>query len=85
MTTSDPRSRVWTIRSAEDLGRALGDVRRLRNLTQQQLANMTGMRRDYLSQLESGAGTLELQRLTLALRRLGAEITVTAPAQDDAS
>jgi len=40
---------VWTIRSSQDLGKTLGDVRKLRDLTQQQLAEMTGMRRDYLS------------------------------------
>lgn len=85
MTTTDPRSRGWTIRSSKDLGTTLGDVRKLRGLTQQQLADMTGMRRDYLSHLESSSGTLELQRLVLALRRLGANITVTLEVGDDAS
>ena len=60
-------------------------MRKLRHLTQQQLAETTGMRRDYLSQLESSSDTMELQRLILALRRLGADITVTVDAPDDAS
>jgi|HubBroStandDraft_2_1064218.scaffolds.fasta_scaffold374654_2 transcriptional regulator with XRE-family HTH domain len=85
MATSGPRKRVWTIRSSKDLGRTLGDVRKLRDLTQQQLADMTGMRRDYLSQLESTSDTLELRRLILAFRRLGADVTVTMDAPDDAS
>jgi len=85
IATSSPKRRVWTIRSAQDLGRTLGDVRKLRDLTQQQLAEMTGMRRDYLSQLESSSDTLELRRLILAFRRLGADITVTVEASDDAS
>jgi hypothetical protein len=46
---------------------------------------MTGMRRDYLSQLESSSDTLELRRLILAFRRLGADITVTVEPPDDAS
>jgi DNA-binding XRE family transcriptional regulator len=85
IATSNPKRRVWTIRSSQDLGRTLGDVRKLRDLTQQQLAEMTGMRRDYLSQLESSSDTLELRRLVLAFRRLGADITVTVEAPDDAS
>jgi transcriptional regulator with XRE-family HTH domain len=85
MATSDPKQRVWTIRSSRDLGRTLGDVRKLRELTQQQLAEMTGMRRDYLSQLESSSDTLELRRLILAFRRLGADITVTVEGPEDAS
>jgi DNA-binding XRE family transcriptional regulator len=85
MAISAPKGRVWTIRSSQDLGRTLGDVRKLRHLTQEQLAEMTGMRRDYLSQLESSSDTLELQRLILAFRRLGADITVTVEAPGDAS
>jgi len=49
------------------------------------MADMTGMRRDYLSQLESSSDTLELRRLILAFRRLGADITVTMEAPEDAS
>jgi transcriptional regulator with XRE-family HTH domain len=82
MATIGPRRRVWTIRSSQE---TLGDVRKLRDLTQEQLAEMTGMRRDYLSQLESSSDTLELRRLILAFRRLGADITVTVETADDAS
>ncbi len=85
IATSDLKERVWTIRSSQDLGRTLGDVRKLRHLTQEQLAERTGMRRDYLSQLESSSDTLELKRLILAFRRLGADITVTVEAPEDAS
>lgn len=85
MAAIRPKRRTWTIRSSQDLGRTLGDVRKLRDLTQQQLAEMTGMRRDYLSQLESSSDTLEVRRLILALRRLGADITVTVETSDDAS
>jgi DNA-binding XRE family transcriptional regulator len=85
MATSSPKRRIWTIRSSRDLGRTLGDVRKLRDITQQQLSEMTGMRRDYLSQIESNSDTLELRRLILAFRRLGADITVTVETPDDAS
>jgi transcriptional regulator with XRE-family HTH domain len=72
------------IRSPKDFGRAVADIRRLRGLTQTQLAQATGMRRDYLAQLESSSDTLELERLILALRRLGADITVVVETPDDA-
>jgi transcriptional regulator with XRE-family HTH domain len=85
MAAPDSKRLIWAIRSSADLGRTLSAVRRQRGITQEQLAETTGMRRDYLSQLESGTGTLELQRLVLALRRLGADITVSVEASEDGS
>lgn len=75
----------WTIGSSKDFGRALSGVRRARKLTQQQLAEMTGIDRTYLAKLEAGSETIELQRLVLALRRLGAEVTVTLAKGNDAA
>jgi transcriptional regulator with XRE-family HTH domain len=85
MDTTTPTVRTWAIGSPKDLGRALSGVRRARRLTQQQLADMTGIDRTYLAKLETGSETIELQRLVLALRRLGAEVTVTLPKGEDAS
>lgn len=63
----------------------MSGVRRARKLTQQQLAEMTGIDRTYLAKLEAGSETIELQRLVLALRRLGAEVTVTLAKGNDAA
>jgi transcriptional regulator with XRE-family HTH domain len=41
-----------------------------------------GIERSYLSQLENGEETLALQRSLRALRRLGAEVSVTLPTSD---
>jgi transcriptional regulator with XRE-family HTH domain len=70
----DPR---WRIRGPADLGRAISGARRNRGWTQERLARELGIERSYLSQLESGAPTLALERTLQALRRLGAEVTVT--------
>jgi transcriptional regulator with XRE-family HTH domain len=79
MLTKGPPRRTWVLNSAKDFGKTLAGVRRARGLTQQQLAELTGMNRTYLTRLETKSDTVELQRLVLALRRLGAEITVTLP------
>lgn len=85
MSTSRPHARSWVVNSAKDFGKTLAGVRRARGLTQEQLSDLTGVERTYLAKLETGAGrTAELQRLVLALRRMGAEVTVTLPDRPNA-
>lgn len=79
MSTSRAHPRIWVVNSAKDFGKTLAGVRRARGLTQQELAELTGMNRTYLTRLETKSDTVELQRLVLALRRMGAEVTVTLP------
>jgi transcriptional regulator with XRE-family HTH domain len=73
---------TWRVRSPADLGRALAGARQRRGLTQERLATEMGIERSYLSQLESGESTLALERSLRALRRLGAEVSVTLPGAD---
>lgn len=73
--TSPPRE--WTIRSADDLGRAIAGVRDSRGLTQQKLSDRAGVERSYLARLETGASTLAIERALRLLRRMGATVTVT--------
>jgi len=73
---------TWRVRSAADLGRAIAGARRRRGVTQERLARDLGIERSYLSQLENGEETLALQRSLRALRRLGAEVSVTLPTSD---
>jgi transcriptional regulator with XRE-family HTH domain len=82
-TDRQSHSRQWSIRSAADLGRAIAGVREQRGLTQQRLADRAGLERSYLARLEAGASTLALERALRLLRRMGATVTVTLPADDD--
>lgn len=78
-------SRSWTIRTPEDLGRAIAGVRGAKGLTQAELAAQAGIGRSYLAQLEAGASQLVLERSLRALRRMGASVTVTLPGEDEQS
>lgn len=78
MTTTSNQRR-WTIKSAEDLGRAIAGLRTQHGLTQAELAKQGGVSRNYLAQLETGLTVAMLERVLRLLRRLGAEVTVSAP------
>jgi transcriptional regulator with XRE-family HTH domain len=70
----------WRIRTPADLGRAIAGARHERGLSQGDLAEELGFKRSYLSELETeGGATIALDRSLRALRRLGAELTVTLP------
>jgi transcriptional regulator with XRE-family HTH domain len=81
-TKPDADRLEWRVRSAADLGRAIAGARRNRGWTQERLARELGIDRSYLSELESGSSALVLQRTLQALRRLGADVTVTARDND---
>ena len=74
----------WSIRASGDLGRAIAGIRRQREWTQDRLAEEMGVARPYISRLEAGHATLALERALLALRRLGAEVTVSLRDEDGA-
>ena len=76
MTTKRSRQ-TWTIRSADDFGRTIADLRVQRGLTQDELARQSGVSRNYLARLETGLTVAMLARVLRLLRRLGAEVTVT--------
>jgi transcriptional regulator with XRE-family HTH domain len=82
MSTESSES-TWRIRTPDDLGRAIAGARRERGLSQGALAEELGFKRSYLSELETGGeATIALERSLRALRRLGAEVTVTLPGDD---
>lgn len=74
--------RTWLVRSSGDLGRAIADLRLERGLTQSALAESVQLDRTYLARLEAGASVLLLDRALRLVRRLGAEVTVTLPDDD---
>ncbi|HEX6394555.1 MAG TPA: helix-turn-helix transcriptional regulator [Acidimicrobiales bacterium] len=65
------------IRRGADLGHVLAEARRAKGFTQAEMAHEVGLTRVYLSALESGRSTPLLEHYLRALRRIGAEVTVT--------
>jgi transcriptional regulator with XRE-family HTH domain len=84
MPTGSPGNprRVWLVHNPRDIGRTIAGVRVERGLTQAQLAEELGIDRAYLARLESSADQLVLERAILALRRMGATVTVSLPDED---
>lgn len=70
-------TRTWTVRSTEDLGLAVAEIRRARGMTQAELAEQGGMSRHWLAKLERGRSTPVLDHFLRLLRRLGATVTIT--------
>lgn len=70
----------YVIRSTEDLGRAIAELRHARGLSQQELADQLGIERSYVSKLEGGRFSRVLDLLIEAASRLGGEIAVEASA-----
>jgi transcriptional regulator with XRE-family HTH domain len=74
MTTTDshgePRGR-FRIYTPASLGDGIRHYRTAAGLTQSQLAEMAGLQRSYLSELEGGKETEQLKRIFRVLRQLG--------------
>jgi transcriptional regulator with XRE-family HTH domain len=75
----------YVVRTPEDLGRAIAEIRKSQNLTQAQLAEQGAMSRDSLAQLERGRQGRSIELLLRLLRRLGATVTVTVGNRDGAA
>jgi transcriptional regulator with XRE-family HTH domain len=69
--------RRWVVRTGSDLGRGIGEIRRAQKLTQEQLAEQTGLARPWLAKLETGRSATVLDQLLRVLRILGATVTIT--------
>jgi len=71
--------KVWArLLTPGDLGDFLADLRVARHLTQRELAEQLGVRRQYVNEIETGKHTLHQDRLFALLRALGARLTVEA-------
>lgn len=71
------RQHQWSVRSTSDIGRAIGEIRRSKHLTQADLATQVGISRESLAQLEAGRSGRVLDHLLRILRRLGATVTIS--------
>jgi len=71
------------VRSGADLGRALAEIRRERNMSQEQFSAAAGIERTSLSKFESGRRTSRmLEHVLRGLRRLGATVTISIEETD---
>lgn len=66
----------FRIYSPSSIGDAIRHYRTAAGLTQAQLAEMTGLQRSYLSELEGGKETEQLKRILRVLRQLGVRMTL---------
>lgn len=73
---SEGPHRPYRIYTPASLGAAIRHYRVAAGLTQTQLAELTGIQRTYLSELESGKETAQLKRILRILRRLGVRMTL---------
>lgn len=69
---------MWRASNPHELGAALAQLRLSRGLRQEDLAEASGLRREYVSKLESGLATEQVLNLFALLRSQGYEI-VLAP------
>jgi transcriptional regulator with XRE-family HTH domain len=66
----------FRVYSPASLGDAIRHYRTAAGLTQAQLAEMAGLQRSYLSELESGKETEQIKRILRLLRQLGVRMTL---------
>jgi transcriptional regulator with XRE-family HTH domain len=66
----------FRVYSPASLGDAIRHYRTAAGLTQAQLAEMAGLQRSYLSELESGKETEQLKRILRIFRQLGVRMTI---------
>ena len=66
----------FRIYTPDSIGQAVRHYRRQAGLTQAQLAEMTGLHRTYLSDLERGKETEQVKRILRVFRQLGVRMTL---------
>jgi transcriptional regulator with XRE-family HTH domain len=66
----------FRIYTSASLGDAIRHYRAEAGLTQAQLAELAGLQRSYLSELETGKETEQLKRILRILRQLGVRMTL---------
>ncbi len=73
----------FSIRSPKDLARTITEARLARKITQSDLAVATGIDRTYLSRMENGLDTTELERAFQVFRVLGVQIEARMDSQSE--
>lgn len=70
-------SRQASVNSVAALGSLLRDARKAAGFNQQQLADLAGVGRRFVSELEAGKPTLEIERVFACCHALGIDISAT--------
>ena len=73
-----PNARPAPISSTEHFGAMIRDKRKAMGLTQQQFADLTGVGRRFVSELEAGKPTLEFGRVLKVCQSVGLDLIVAA-------
>jgi HTH-type transcriptional regulator/antitoxin HipB len=73
METSSQSYRIYT---SESLGTAIRHYRKEAGISQAELAELAGLNRTYLSNLERGKETEQVRRILRVLRQLGVRMTL---------
>jgi HTH-type transcriptional regulator / antitoxin HipB len=79
METGDMESKqddTYRIYDARSIGAAIRHFRQEAGLTQAELAERTGLNRQYIVEMEQGLETEQLRRLLRTLKALGVRITL---------
>lgn len=69
-------TRSGPIRSGGDLGAVIAHARKSRGYTQQDFADIAGVGRRFISDLENGKATVQLGKLLQVLTALGLDLEV---------
>jgi len=65
------------VRTSKNLGHAIREARKAKNLTQKELASMSGVWQETISKIENGSGGAKLETVFDLIAALELEITVT--------
>jgi HTH-type transcriptional regulator/antitoxin HipB len=65
------------VRTSKNLGHAIREARKAKNLTQKELASMSGVWQETISKIENGSGGTKLETLFDLIAALDLEIIVT--------
>lgn len=69
--------------SAEEIGRFVQDERKRQGLTQIQLAGLAGTGVRFVSDLENGKGTIQVQKLLSIVHALGLGMFIFSPYENE--
>jgi transcriptional regulator with XRE-family HTH domain len=75
-TSSESPEGPFRVYTPASLGAAIRHYREQAGLSQAELAELTGLNRTYLSDLEQGRETEQLKRILRLLRQLGVRMTL---------
>ena len=73
----------WRASNPSELGAALARLRASRGLRQEDVAEASGLRREYVSRMESGLATEQVRNLFALLRSQNYELELVPRGQSD--